>query len=735
MFESLHQAAQEKIELLADQKAGVIKKFTWDHEPANFREFITGRDHMNFPSYSDRQYQVADFMLGEDPKRIFENGNKLAVLEWGKGCAAGETVLTDYFTNRNYTVEQLYKESRRISVQCYDESKRSVTIELASVPWVRGFGQIIEVATKSGKKINVYKKHQFLSKFGWKKLDELKVGDEILDDNCLCGCGSSPSPGRQWIHNHHNILLEKMTPEERKEKFSTFGHLGKKHSAESLKKNSDSNKRVLTQKYQTDWGDSQKERLSSLFSGSKNPMFGKSAPYGSGRCRYYKYKDYWLQGEWELRVAKHLDELGIKWEKCRDRFKYIWHDRERTYNPDFKVFLQEGPIYLEVKGWTNELTFLKKEAVEKSGCKLFLIDRKAYKSFFEKWTKPTPVWDTITSISYVRDDYYYDLEVPKHHNYLAHGLYNHNSGKDTISCHIILYVIHVLMCMRKPQDYFPGIGPNDTIDCINVAYSAAQATAVFFDKLKNNVLTWSWLKRRYPIKLSGKVLDPTDDMDFRNIVTVNQNSIFFPKRVRAFSRHSEQESTEGLNILCLSGDTQISLLDGRDIAIKDLVGEEMFWVYSWDEERKKIVAARGHSARLTKKDAEVFEVMLDNSQTIKCTGDHPFLMRDGTFKEASLLVEGDSLMPLYKRISEKGLKGRPMMYQPETDSWHYTHREIFKLHTGQKGKRGFVLHHININKFDNRPCNLVFLKRKEHDLYHAVSGQQVEIRRQRKIEW
>jgi hypothetical protein len=139
-------------------------------------------------------------------------------------------------------------------------------------------------------------------------------------------------------------------------------------------------------------------------------------------------------------------------------------------------------------------------------------------------------------------------------NTLAVLEWGKGSGKDTISCHIILYVIHVLMCMRKPQDYFPGIGPTDTIDCINVAYSAAQATAVFFDKMKNNCLTWPWLKKNYPIKLSGKVVDPTEDMSYKNMVTINQNSIFFPKRVRAFSRHSEQESTEGLNILCFVAD-------------------------------------------------------------------------------------------------------------------------------------------------------------------------------------
>jgi len=123
------------------------------------------------------------------------------------------------------------------------------------------------------------------------------------------------------------------------------------------------------------------------------------------------------------------------------------------------------------------------------------------------------------------------------------------SGKDTISCHIILYVNYVLLCMRRPQAMFPGIAPRDAIDSINVAYSASQALNVFFDKLKNNVLNWGWLKRKYPIKMSGRFVEPTEDWEYANLVVINQNSIFFPKRLRAFSRHSEQESTEGMNIL------------------------------------------------------------------------------------------------------------------------------------------------------------------------------------------
>ena len=51
----------------------------------SFPDFCGSADHMRFPPLSDRQQRVADFMFGEDPKRMFENGRNTAVLCWGKG--------------------------------------------------------------------------------------------------------------------------------------------------------------------------------------------------------------------------------------------------------------------------------------------------------------------------------------------------------------------------------------------------------------------------------------------------------------------------------------------------------------------------------------------------------------------------------------------------------------------------------------------------------------------------
>lgn len=123
------------------------------------------------------------------------------------------------------------------------------------------------------------------------------------------------------------------------------------------------------------------------------------------------------------------------------------------------------------------------------------------------------------------------------------------SGKDTISAHCISYAIHVLLCCKNPQLMFSGIGPTDTIDCVNVAYNDKQSKIVFFEKFKTGIINWKWLKRKYNFKISGKLLNPDDKLEVEQKVIINQNSIFFPNNIRAFSMNSQQEGWEGLNPL------------------------------------------------------------------------------------------------------------------------------------------------------------------------------------------
>lgn len=180
---------------------------------------------------------------------------------------------------------------------------------------------------------------------------------------------------------------------------------------------------------------------------------------------------------------------------------------------------------------------------------------------------------------------------------------------------------------------------------------------------------------------------------------------------------------------CTTSDTKISLLDGRELSIKQLqeeYGDGVFWVYSATPEGR-IVPGRAHSLRLTRHDTEIVEIELDNGEKVKFTPDHPFLLRDGTYRNAGDLKPGDSLMPLYRKFStfeEHGRDGYELFFDNKCGKWLFTHWRVAEDMHGtkrdSKGKftRSHHVHHVNFERTNNRPDNLQWLTVAEHNKLH-----------------
>lgn len=100
---------------------------------------------------------------------------------------------------------------------------------------------------------------------------------------------------------------------------------------------------------------------------------------------------------------------------------------------------------------------------------------------------------------------------------------------------------------------------------------------------------------------------------------------------------------------CFTGDTLVSLVDGRDISLFEMVAlaekGERFFGYTI-----KIDGSIGVeellNPRKTAEQVSLVEVELDTGKPIRCTPDHEFLMRDGTYKQAQSLLPEDNLMSL-----------------------------------------------------------------------------------------
>ncbi len=179
---------------------------------------------------------------------------------------------------------------------------------------------------------------------------------------------------------------------------------------------------------------------------------------------------------------------------------------------------------------------------------------------------------------------------------------------------------------------------------------------------------------------------------------------------------------------CFSGDTRVSLADGRSLTFLELIEEQkkgkQNYCYTITDSRK-VSISEIQNVRRTKRNTPVIKVTLDNREEIVCTPDHKFMLRDGSYKKAKDLSKHDSLMPLYKKLSEKKgritIEGYEMVLNPSSSKWVFTHvlSDEYNLgHNVYKNFEGTYKHHKDFNKLNNNPNNIVRLSKEDHLVIH-----------------
>ena len=172
---------------------------------------------------------------------------------------------------------------------------------------------------------------------------------------------------------------------------------------------------------------------------------------------------------------------------------------------------------------------------------------------------------------------------------------------------------------------------------------------------------------------------------------------------------------------CFTGDTQISLADGSNPTFIELIERfnkgEKIWGYSVDNNLNIVMSELTLPRKIGNE--KIIEVILDNNESIKCTPDHKFITREGLEVEAKDLQSGDSLFPLYKVVTPKGYE---TIAQPLTWTYDFVHKladdwnirnNIYKSKLEESAR-----HHLDHNKLNNVPSNIVRMTPSDHTKYH-----------------
>ena len=180
---------------------------------------------------------------------------------------------------------------------------------------------------------------------------------------------------------------------------------------------------------------------------------------------------------------------------------------------------------------------------------------------------------------------------------------------------------------------------------------------------------------------------------------------------------------------CFVGDTRVALADGRALSFEELVAEQedgrQHFCYTIRQDGQ-VGVAPAVNARRTKRDAALVRVTLDTGEAITCTPDHRFMLRDGSYKVAAALTAADSLMPLYRKLSDTGqpgitIDGYEMTWDPRSTRWLFTHLladwynrwlDVYAVTDGDH------CHHRDFDKRNNDPTNLIRLPAEVHLALH-----------------
>jgi len=185
---------------------------------------------------------------------------------------------------------------------------------------------------------------------------------------------------------------------------------------------------------------------------------------------------------------------------------------------------------------------------------------------------------------------------------------------------------------------------------------------------------------------------------------------------------------------CITGNNIIKLADGTTQPIEKLYLDKVedFYLFGFDLINNKPAICKADCVKLVKYVNKTIKITTE-SGCVECALDHKWLTKLGEYKKAEDFIVGDTLESMKFGITDMsgvfeniwlGIgEYEAISVNGECYLSHYLadeYNEIHNIKPNIKLDENFHRHHINFNKFDNRPDNIERLSICDHSKIHVT---------------
>ena len=324
----------------------------------------------------------ADYTPRGGCKELIYNHDPEVIAEGPAECLAGETVIHDFLSGQDYTIQELCEKKIAPMVLTL------FGIKQASIPFKKGKGDLYRVTLKSGHSFLATQKHIVLTSDGWRFVGSLQISERLLGYEPIPR--GSNSEYVQRVPLQDALRLSKTVPGYQGSCFACFLPL----CDEQPRPEEDS---------------------------AQEP-----APLPAGVLEHIR-DDHNMDGRASLSKHNHPRQYAVRLSSLNcaplnidQTLDAEYFEREYRLSRDAYSFQS---LYQFYSGWlllppvfatTNHFS-------DKRSCLSPFVDY-------------TVFGGTVSSVEYVRTDDYYDMTVPNAGHYVANGIIHHNTGKTLAAC-------------------------------------------------------------------------------------------------------------------------------------------------------------------------------------------------------------------------------------------------------------------------------------------------------------